>query len=114
MKKLGIVIAMAEEFQAIENKIKEIKVHEEKGLKFFEGKIGEKECVIVKSGVGKVNAARTTQILIDNFKIHSSKIIKINNFFILENKIDLSFIFYATIHFLVIYPLGLHNAYLTK
>ena len=50
MKKIGIVIAMEEEFQAIENKIKEIKVHEEKGLKFFEGKIGEKECVIVKSG----------------------------------------------------------------
>ena len=43
MKKIGIVIAMEEEFQAIENKIKEIKIHEEKGLKFFEGKIGEKE-----------------------------------------------------------------------
>ena len=69
MKKIGIVIAMEEEFQAIENKIKEIKVHEEKGLKFFEGKIGEKECVIVKSGVGKVNAARTTQAMIDNFDI---------------------------------------------
>ena len=36
MKKIGIVIAMEEEFQAIENKIKEIKVHEEKGLKFFD------------------------------------------------------------------------------
>ena len=69
MKKIGIVIAMEEEFQAMENKIKEIKVHEEKGLKFFEGKIGEKECVIVKSGVGKVNAARTTQAMIDNFDI---------------------------------------------
>ena len=71
MKKIGIVIAMEEEFQAIENKIKEIKVHEEKGLKFFEAKIGEKECVIVKSGVGKVNAARTTQIMIDKFEVES-------------------------------------------
>ena len=35
MKKIGIVIAMEEEFQAIENKIKEIKIHEEKGLNFF-------------------------------------------------------------------------------
>lgn len=69
MKKIGIVIAMEEEFQAIENKIKEIKIHEEKGLKFFEGKKGDKECVIVKSGVGKVNAARTTQAMIDNFDI---------------------------------------------
>lgn len=29
---------MEEEFQAIENKIKEIKVHEEKGLKFLKEK----------------------------------------------------------------------------
>ncbi len=70
-KKIGIVIAMEEEFQAIENKIKEIKVHEEKkGLKIFWGKNRrKKECVIVKSGVGKVNAARTTQAMIDNFDI---------------------------------------------
>ena len=53
MKKIGIVIAMEEEFQAMENKIKEIKVHEEKGLKFFEGKIGEKECVIVFKSITK-------------------------------------------------------------
>ena len=31
-------------------------------------KIKDKICVLVKSGVGKVNAARATQILIDNFK----------------------------------------------
>ena len=38
-------------------------------LQFFTGKIEEAECVLVECGEGKVNAARTTQIMIDNFKI---------------------------------------------
>ena len=38
-------------------------------LQFFTGKIEEEECVLVECGEGKVNAARTTQIMIDNFKI---------------------------------------------
>ena len=37
-------------------------------LNFVKCKIKDKICVLVKSGVGKVNAARATQILIDNFK----------------------------------------------
>lgn len=38
-------------------------------LKFYEGIIGNTQCILVESGIGKVNAARTTQILIDNFKV---------------------------------------------
>lgn len=38
-------------------------------LDFYEGKINEKNYVLVQCGVGKVNAARTTQILIDKFNI---------------------------------------------
>ena len=38
-------------------------------LTFFIGKINNTEVVLVEAGVGKVNAARTTQILIDNFEI---------------------------------------------
>ena len=37
-------------------------------LNFIEGKIKNNECILVKGGVGKVNAARATQILIDNYK----------------------------------------------
>ena len=53
---------MEEEFQAIENKIKEIKVHEEKGLKFFEGKIGEKRMCYSKkwSRKGKCSKNNTS------------------------------------------------------
>ena len=39
-----------------------------KEKKYMNCKIKDKICVLVKSGVGKVNAARATQILIDNFK----------------------------------------------
>ena len=48
--------------------IEEKEVYE---LTFFEGKINNKNVVLVESGVGKVNAARTTQILIDNFKVEA-------------------------------------------
>ena len=38
-------------------------------LTFYSGNIHNRECVLVECGVGKVNAARTTQILIDKFSI---------------------------------------------
>ena len=46
--------------------IKENKIY---NLSFFEGNIFSKECVLVECGIGKVNAARTTQILIDKYDI---------------------------------------------
>ena len=69
MKQIGIVVAMEEEFEEIENKMKNIETKQIKDLTFVVGKIEGKECVLVKSGVGKVNAARTTQIMIDYFKL---------------------------------------------
>ena len=38
-------------------------------MKFYESTINNIEVILVESGVGKVNAARTTQILIDNMKV---------------------------------------------
>ncbi len=38
-------------------------------LKFYQAKLNNIECILVESGIGKVNAARTTQILIDNIKV---------------------------------------------
>ena len=69
MKKIGIVVAMEEEFEAIENIMKNIEVKQIKDLRFVVGKIRGEQCILVQSGVGKVNAARTTQVLIDNFKL---------------------------------------------
>ncbi len=67
--KIGIITAMLEEFEAIEKIMKEKQTKKKQGVKFIEGKIENKECILVESGVGKVNAARTTQIMIDSFDI---------------------------------------------
>ena len=66
--KIGIIAAGQEEFEAILNIAKVEERKEIYELNFVKCKIKDKICVLVKSGVGKVNAARATQILIDNFK----------------------------------------------
>lgn len=69
MKKIGIVVAMEEECEAIESIMNNMEIQEIYNLRFIVGKIGKKECVLVQSGIGKVNAARTTQVMIDHFKV---------------------------------------------
>lgn len=69
MKYIAIIAAMDEEIESIEKLMLDISVKEIYDLQFIEGKINKKEVVLVKCGVGKVNAARTTQILIHNFDV---------------------------------------------
>lgn len=69
MKKIGIIAAMQEEMNAIKEIMENISEKQIYELIFVEGKINEKECVLVKCGVGKVNSSRVTQILIDKFDI---------------------------------------------
>jgi len=65
---VGIIVAEPKELEAVEEKMKEQKKQQIYELNFIEGKISEQKCVVVKSsGVGKVNAARTAQILINNY-----------------------------------------------
>lgn len=68
MKKCGIITAMQEEMQEIENIMEEKKTQKIYELNFITGKINSTDVVLVEAGVGKVNASRTTQILIDNFE----------------------------------------------
>ncbi len=68
-KKIGIIFAMKEELDALKEYLKIINEYEIFELKFYEGFINNVKCVLVESGIGKVNAARTTQILIDNMKV---------------------------------------------
>lgn len=69
MKKIGIIAAMNEEMQEIKNIMTGITQKNIYNLKFYIGNIEDKECILVECGIGKVNAARTTQILIDCFDI---------------------------------------------
>lgn len=69
MKRYGIIAAMQEEMQEIENIMTEKSVQKIYELNFIKGKINDVEVVLIEAGIGKVNAARTTQILIDNFEV---------------------------------------------
>lgn len=65
----GIIVAMEEEKEEILKIIEEMEEKEIYGNCFYSGKIEGKKVVLVKSGIGKVNAARITQILIDKLKV---------------------------------------------
>jgi adenosylhomocysteine nucleosidase len=69
MKRIGIIAAMNEEMQEIKKIMTDIEPKHVFNLTFFKGKINSTDCILVESGVGKVNAARTTQIMMDYFKI---------------------------------------------
>ena len=71
MKTIGIIAAMQEEFEEIKNIMRLVKKTQIKGINFLEGVIEKKEVILALSGIGKVNAARTTQILVDYFEIDS-------------------------------------------
>ena len=71
MNKVGIIVAMQEELEEILKIMKDIEEKEIYGISFVDGKIEDTKVVVVKSGVGKVNAARTTQILIDKLDVKS-------------------------------------------
>ena len=67
--KIGIIFAIEEELNSFKELIKIENEYNIFDLTFYEGKINNILCVFVQCGVGKVNAARTTQILIDNMKV---------------------------------------------
>ena len=70
MDKIGIVVAMEEEKDAVYNLMEDAELEESYELNLYKGKIQGKKCILVQSGVGKVNAARTTKILVDKYKVN--------------------------------------------
>lgn len=69
MKTVGIVVAMDEEREEIVNLMKDVELEQVYNLRFLKGTIEGKKCIVIKCGVGKVNAARATQVMLDHFKI---------------------------------------------
>jgi len=62
--KIGIIGAMEEEILLLKNKMSNKKEWTEAKADFIEGQIGEVEVVLVRCGIGKVNAALTTTLLL--------------------------------------------------
>lgn len=69
MKKIAIIAAMDQELAAIKDKFNKIEENSLKDLTYYTGELNGKEYLLIKSGIGKVNAARVTQMLIDKFDI---------------------------------------------
>lgn len=71
MKKIGIIGAMDEEVKQLKDKMSDVQVKTKASMDFYSGTIHGKEIVVVRSGIGKVNAAICTQILIDEFQVET-------------------------------------------
>ncbi|TCT12279.1 adenosylhomocysteine nucleosidase [Natranaerovirga pectinivora] len=71
MKRLGIIGAMEEEIALLKEKIDISKTEEMAGMVFYTGTMRDNEIILVKSGIGKVNAAVCTQILIDKYNVEA-------------------------------------------
>ena len=69
MKKVGIIFAMDEERNEFLKIITIEKEYDVFDLHFIESSINNINLILVTCGVGKVNAARCTQILIDNYGV---------------------------------------------
>lgn len=71
MNTIGIIGAMEEEVAILKEKMSEVTVLEKAGMEFFKGILGGQQVVIVRSGIGKVNAGICTQILADVFQVNA-------------------------------------------
>lgn len=69
MKRIGIVFAMKEELNELLKIVELKKEYNIFDLNFYECIFNNMEIILVESGIGKVNSARATQILIDNYKV---------------------------------------------
>ena len=66
---IGIIGAMDEEVELILNKMEIEKTENKASMKFVSGELWNKKLVVVRCGIGKVNAAVCTQIMIDDFGV---------------------------------------------
>lgn len=66
---IGIIGAMDEEISVISSEIKNLTVYDINNMKFYKGKIYDKDIVLVKSGIGMVNASITTTLLFKEFGV---------------------------------------------
>lgn len=66
---VGVIGAMDEEIRLLLERMERSGSSNAAGTVYHEGKIGDRRIVLCKSGVGKVNAAVCTQVLIDRFGV---------------------------------------------
>ena len=68
MNRIGIIGAMDIEVDALKEQMLDVTRVNKASMEFYQGKLNGKDVVVVRSGIGKVNAAVCTQILADVFE----------------------------------------------
>lgn len=68
---IGIIGAMEEEVEKLKAVMEDVEIIYRAGMEFNKGKLSGRDVVIVKSGIGKVNAGICTQILADIFNVNA-------------------------------------------
>ncbi|WP_265455836.1 5'-methylthioadenosine/adenosylhomocysteine nucleosidase [Enterococcus sp. HY326] len=68
--KIGIICAMEEEIKVLRENIERPISWERGGALFISGSIGQHEVIVVRSGIGKVLAAVTTVLLIQQYGVN--------------------------------------------
>ena len=71
MKCVGIIGAMEQEVAKIKEKMQDVTITSRARMDFYEGTLEGKKVVVVRSGIGKVNAGMCTQILADVFGVEA-------------------------------------------
>lgn len=71
MNIIGIIGAMEEEVELLKEKMTDTVIIEKAGMKFVKGTLRGQTAVVVRSGIGKVNAGICTQILADEFQVEA-------------------------------------------
>ena len=66
---IGLIVAEVEEMEAVKEIMENVNSIDIYNLKIYTGKINNKEFLLVRSSVGKVNAARVAQIITDKFDL---------------------------------------------
>lgn len=69
MTKIGIIGAMELEVEQLKREMTVTGIIKKAGMDFFEGNLNGADAVIVRCGIGKVNAALCVQILADVFQV---------------------------------------------
>ncbi len=94
MNKIGIIGAMDEEVNILKSRMKDAVVKNIASMEFCEGTLNGKNAVVVRCGIGKVNAAVCTQILADLYQV--SAVINTGVAGSLRNEIDIADIVLST------------------
>ena len=66
---IGIIGAMDEEVAKVKEEMTDVTITTVAGMDFYEGKLSGRDAVVVRSGIGKVNAGMCSQILADRFGV---------------------------------------------